>query len=352
LKRYGNLYHKIYDIENIKLAHKNAKKGKSYYKEVIKIDKNSEKYFAVIQELLAAKTFKTSNYQIIKKITDNGKEREIYKLPYFPDRIVHHCIMQVVGPIWYKTLIRDTYSSIKGRGIHDGVRRLKKALNDKENTIYCLKMDIEKFYPSVNNKIMKGIIRRKLKDKNLLWLLDEIIDSTKGLPIGNYLSQYLGNLYLSGYDHWIKEVKRVKYYFRYCDDMVILGKSKKWLHKLRIDTKKYLNENLRLILKNNWQIFPIDKRGIDFLGYRFFHDFILLRKSIKKKLVKRINFIRQNWYRLKPESIVNSIMSYYGWLKYANCKNLMTKYLDDEIFWIMKQTCKKYGISNPLQGMR
>jgi hypothetical protein len=134
MKRYGNLFEKVYDIENIKLAHKNARKGKKHYKEVKMIDTHPDKYLYSIHEMLKNRIFRNSKYVVMNKITDNGKVREIFKLPYFPDRIIHHCIMQIVEPIWYKTMIRDTYSAIKGKGLHDGVKRIKKALIDKENT--------------------------------------------------------------------------------------------------------------------------------------------------------------------------------------------------------------------------
>jgi excinuclease ABC subunit A len=120
-------------------------------------------------------------------------------------------------------------------------------------------MDIKKYYPSIDNEILKQIIRKNIKDKNLLWLFDEIIDSTKGIPIGNYLSQYFGNLYLSEVDHFCKS--NVKYYFRYCDDMVILHKHKDFLHSLKNQIEKRLNNDLNLILKQNWQVFSVDIRG-------------------------------------------------------------------------------------------
>jgi retron-type reverse transcriptase len=281
------------------------------------------------------------------KKTASGKIREIYKLPYFPDRIIHHAIIQIVEPIWFKSLIRDTYSSIKGRGIHDGVKRIKIALFDKENTTYCLKMDVKKFYPSVDNEILKQIISRKIKDKDLLWLLNEIIDSTKGIPIGNYLSQYFGNLYLSELDHLCKS--KTKYYFRYCDDMVILHKDKKHLHQLKDEIESFLNNNLHLQLKQNWQVFPVQIRGIDFLGYRFFHTHTLLRNSIKKNFIKSIRKINKRHETLPWTIIVNSVMSYFGWFKYANCKNLQNKYINKDIAWIMKHTCIEQNIKNPLR---
>ena len=347
MKKYGYLYEKVYDLANIELAHINASKGKTHYSEVKMVDKNPQKHFISIQNMLKNKTYKNSPYEIITRKTDNGKIREIYKLPYFPDRIIHHAIIQVVGDLWFKSLIRDTYASIKNRGIHDGVKRVKKALFDKENTTFCLKMDIKKYYPSVDNEILKQIIRKNIKDKNLLWLFDEIIDSTKGIPIGNYLSQYFGNLYLSELDHITKA--KTKYYFRYADDIVILHKSKTVLHQLKDEIEYYLNNNLNLILKENWQVFPVEKRGIDFLGYVFFHDYTLLRKTIKKRFVKTVNRIIKKHNNLTHTEILNSIMSYYGWFKYSNCKNLQNKYFNGELAFIVKHTCIKQNITNPFK---
>lgn len=349
MKRYGYLYEDVYDLDNIKLAHRNAQKGKSHYKEVKRVNEDPEKYYQKVHEMLKNKTFTNSEYEVMTKKTDSGKVREIYKLPYYPDRIIHHSIVQVVGQIWIKTLIKNTYACIPGRGIHKCAKHIKKDLKDEKKTRYCLKMDVKKYYPSVDHEVLKRIIRKKIKDPNLLWLLDEIIDSAPGIPIGNYLSQYFGNLYLSGYDHYMKEVEKCKNYYRYCDDIVILGSSKSWLHKIREKTEEYL-EKLKLKLKGNYQVFPVDDRGIDFLGYRFFHGYTLLRKSIAKKFKKRVKQIKKHWRKMGFEQVVNSIMSYVGWFKHANCHNLFQEYIDDKVFWIVKQKCRQAGIDNPLQG--
>lgn len=327
MKRYDNLFEKIYDLDNIRIAHKNARKGKTFYKEVQMVDANPEKYVLEIHEMLKDKAFRNSKYVVFKR-NFGGKEREIFKLPYFPDRIIHHCIMQVIEPIWVKTLIRDTFSSIKGRGIHDGVKRVKKAMKDCFNTKYCLKMDVKKFYPSVDHNILKSIVRKKIKCENTLWLIDEIIDSTSGIPIGNYLSQYLGNIYLSGLDHYAKESLHIKRYFRYCDDIVILYKNKKILHRILLLIDKYLQNVLNLSMKKNYQIFPVDTRLVDFLGYRFGHGFTLVRKNIATKFKKKARKLLQDSLSLGEEfNIISSLMSYIGWLVHANSMNLMRKYL-------------------------
>ncbi len=189
---------------------------------------------------------------------------------------------------------------------------MQAALKDVEATTYCLKLDIKKFYPNVNHDILKQQLRRKIKDKALLWLLDEIIDSSPGLPIGNLLSQYFGNFYLSPFDHWIKENKREARYFRYMDDMIILHHSKEHLHALLAEIRQYLAVNLKLTVKQNYQVFPVAKRGIDFVGYRIFHTHTLLRKSIKQ------NFAR----KLANNPNEKVIAAYYGWVKHCNGRHL------------------------------
>jgi retron-type reverse transcriptase len=252
----------------------------------------------------------------------NKKEREIFKLPYFPDRIVHHCIMQILEPIWKTTLIRDTYSSLKGRGVHDGLRRVKKAMKNPISTMYCLKFDVRKFYPSVDHDILKTIIEKKIKCKDTLWIIYKIIDSANGIPIGNYLSQYFANLYLAYFDHWIKEIKKIKYYFRYADDMVFLHSDKDFLHKLLLDIDKYLKEELKLTLKNNYQVFPISARGLDFVGFKFYHTYTLIRKKIKQNFCKRVILINK-LNDISDKDYKQNICSWLGWTKYSNSRHLL-----------------------------
>ena len=332
-------------MENIRNAHLNARKGKAHYREVQKVNANVDYYLSKIQTMIADKTFRNSKYTTFMKL-DSKKDREIFKLPYFPDRIIHHCIVQVLEPIWVRSLIADTYSSLKGRGIHKGVKRIKAALKDKDNTTHCLKMDVRKFYPSIDHDILKTILQRKIKDPDVMWILNEIINSTDGVPIGNYLSQHFGNLYLSGLDHYMKEEQGCKYYFRYCDDVVILDADKEHLAELRTNTAEYIEKNLKLQLKDNWQVFPVDARGLDFLGYRFYHTHTTLRKSTATNFKQSTSKIRST----KPKTIgmVNSIMSYYGWMKYANCSNLFNTHVDTQIQGIAQSLCNIEGIHNPL----
>lgn len=319
MKRINNIYQQIYSIENLELADKIARKHKSKQRGILIHDQNREANILALHELLKNKTYKTSKY--IRFTIQETKPREIYKLPYFPDRIVHHAVMNVLEKMFVSTFTADTYSCIKKRGIHAAQRALKKSLKDISGTQYCLQIDIRKFYPSVDHNVLKQLIRRKIKDNDLLWLLDEIIDSAEGLPIGNYLSQYLANFHLTYFDHWIKEYMKVKYYFRYADDMLILSDNKPQLHKLLSDIRNYLETNLKLIVKDNYQIYPVEKRGIDFIGYVFFHTHTRLRKRIKK------NFARM----LANNKNAKSIASYKGWASHCNSTNLLKKLLNEAV---------------------
>lgn len=318
MKRIGNLYNKIISVDNLILADRKAQKGKSNQYSVKNHNKNRQENIDKLHKALKNRTYKTSEYTVFKIF--DPKKRDIYRLPYFPDRIAHHAIMNILEPVFISFFTSDTYSCIKGRGVHLAVKKLKKALKDTEGTKYCLKFDIVKFYPSVDNTILKKLLRKKFKDNDLLSLLDEIIDSAGGLPIGNYLSQYLANYYLTYFDHYVKQDLKIKYYFRYADDIIILDSDKKSLHKALHSMRMHLENELNLLVKSNYQVFPVNSRGIDFVGYIFFHSHTLLRKRIKQ------NFARM----LKNNPNKSSTDSYMGWAKHCDSKNLIRKLLPNE----------------------
>lgn len=315
MNREGYIYDGLCSIDNITLADTTAQKGKREQRGVIKHNGNVVGNRLAIQWMLVTETFTTSKYNTFQ--IREPKVRTVFSLPFSPDRIVQHNIMLAIKNILVATFTADTYSCIEGRGVHAAVNKIKKVLKDRAGTEYCLKLDIKQFYPSVNHDILKALLRRKFKDRRLLRLLDGIIDSAPGLPIGNYLSQYFANFYLTYFDHWLKETKRVKYYFRYADDIVIFSDSKPQLHALLADIREYLSTHLDLTIKENYQVFPVAARGVDFLGYVFYHTHTLLRKRIKK------NMCRMLANNPNPASIA----SYRGWCKHCNARNLEKKVL-------------------------
>lgn len=330
MKRYGNIYPKIYDIENLRSAHKNAKKDKKFYREVVMVDSNEDYYLNLIHHMLKNKTYKVSEYKI-SVINDNGKERKLCKLPYFPDRIIQWAILLQIEPVFMKTFTSFSCASIKGRGIHRASKLLDKYLKDADNTSYCLKLDVKKFYDNVNHKVLKNLLTKKFKDKELLQILFSLVDSfpySKGIPIGSYLSQFLANFYLSYFDHWLKEYHHVKYVIRYMDDIIVLHKSKEYLHLLRRSISCYLQVFLKVCLKSNWQVFPSLVRGIDFVGYRHFSSFKLLRKSTCFKLKRKMREIIKVFKACGKVSYPNqcSFNSYKGWASFCDSFRLACKY--------------------------
>lgn len=275
--------------------------------------------------------------------TKFGENRTLVKIKMNrddPDRILHHAIMNILEPIWVSVFTKDTYSCIKGRGIHGAMRNVKRAIKDRENARYCLKIDIRKFYPSIDHDVLKAIIRRKIKCKDTLALLDTIIDSSDGVPIGNYLSQYFANLMLAYFDHWIKEVMRVKYYFRYADDMVFLAKTKEELHALLAKIKEYLAD-LNLTLKGNEQVFPIaenriDKhgRGLDFVGFVFYHAQTLMRKAIKQNFCRAAARLNKK-PNISAKDYKQRLCSWFGWAKVSNSKHLLKTIIKPQFY----ETC-------------
>lgn len=342
MKRIGHLYEKIYDKENLRQALVNAQKGKKHYYDVIEVNKDPEKYIDLLHNMLKNKTYQTSEYEFYIK-NDKGKEREIFKLPFFPDRICHWAIIQIVEPYFLNKLNHCTHSAIPKRGIHSAFFQLDDYMrNNIEETEYCLKMDVKKYYPSIRHDKLKQMYRRIFKDPHLLWLIDEIIDSSGGgvgVPIGNYLSQYSGNLYLYPFDRWLKEELMIDYYIRYMDDLVILHHDKKYLHELKYKIDDYLSNYLGLTIKSDHQVFPSRIRGIDFVGYRHFGNYVLLRKSIALSLTRKMRKINKNLK--KGLSLTynewSSVNSYKGWLKWCNCHNLYTTWIEP-----LEPYCEKY----------
>ena len=327
MKRCNGIFEKICTIENLREAHKNARKDKLFYREVKMVDADVDYYLKQIQDMLANKTYEVSKYET-SIINDKGKERVLMKLPYYPDRIIQWAIMLQIEDVFMKNFCKHTCASIRDRGITRAQNLLKKYLKDAENTKYCLKLDVSKFYPNINHEILKKLLLRKFKDKDLLELLFKIIDSTDGdvgIPIGSYLSQFLANFYLSYFDHWLKEDKKIKYVVRYMDDIVVLHKSKEALHTLKREMDIYLWTNLKLKIKNNWQVFPVESRGVDFVGFRQFHDFCLLRKGTAKTFKRKMRNIAKK--KEISYSEYCTINSYSGWLNLCDGYRLRQKYL-------------------------
>lgn len=365
-----DLFNSICSMDNLYRAYQNAKSGKGWYKEVKQIEKRPFYYLAGLQYMLKNHLFKTSEYEIFI-LNEGKKKRDVYKLPFFPDRIAQWAILQVIEPFLVANMTTDTYSAIPGKGIQPIVNDLrgyyktkrvdgkKKSvwvpsilLSDEENTRYCYKIDLHHYYQSINHEVLKQKFRKVFKDPELLWLLDEIADSINtateedlielslsgeievdpntGIPIGNYMSQYSGNFYLSSFDHWVKEELHVKHYYRYMDDVVIFASSKEELHEIHRKVTAYTRDYLHLNIKGNYQIFPTKVRGVDFVGYRFFGEYTLLRKSTAINFKRKMRACKKKMENNIPPTYSEwcSFNSYKGWLGNCDSYRLSKKYIE------------------------
>lgn len=365
-----DLFDSICSMNNLYRAYQNAKSGKGWYTEVKQIEKRPFYYLAGLQYMLRNHLFKTSEYEIFI-LNEGKKKRDVYKLPFFPDRIAQWAILQVIEPFLVANMTADTYSAIPGKGIQpivDDLRGYYKTkrvdgkkksvwvpsilLTDEENTRYCYKIDLHHFYQSINHEVLKQKYRKVFKDPELLWVLDEIADSINtateedlielslsgeievdpntGIPIGNYMSQYSGNFYLSSFDHWVKEVLHVKHYYRYMDDVVIFASTKEELHKIHRRVTAYTRDYLHLNIKGNYQIFPTKVRGVDFVGYRFFGEYTLLRKSTAINFKRKMRACRKKMENNIPPTYSEwcSFNSYKGWLGNCDSYRLFKKYME------------------------
>lgn len=317
MKRHGNLWDEITSMENLRHAHQLAKRGKGHYRAVQEVEKGVEGHLRQIRKMLRNKTFSTGIYNIEDRI-EGGKMRRIYKLPYYPDRIVHHALMAVVGPILMRSLIRDTFQSLPNRGTSDARRRVQKMMREAPQR-YALKIDIKKYYPSVKNSLLKHMLTLKIKCTHTLWLLYDIIDSILGLPIGSLVSQYLGNFFLYLFDWWVKQTLKVKYFFRYCDDMIFFSNSKKQLRVWRVAVQNKLAA-MQLTLKSDWQIVDVAEQGVDFVGHVFFTTRTRLRKSIACNLKSAAR--KASARSAVPVACARTLVAYQGWVMRCNAKQL------------------------------
>ena len=330
-KTYNNLYSKICSFENLHLAYLKARKCKRYRQEVLLFSSNLEENLIKLQEEILSKTYKNGVYKVF--YIYEPKKRKIMSLP-FRDRVIHHAVCNIVEPIFEKTFIYNSYACRIKKGTHAGADRLTQYLREvkrKYPKVYCLKCDIKKYFGSINHEILIKIIRRKIKCKDTMRLIEYIINSTDGavgIPIGNLTSQLFANLYLNELDSIIKHKLKIKHYIRYMDDWIILSPDKKYLWKILKYTREYLQHNLSLELNGKTTIFPVSQ-GIDFLGYRIWSTHRLLRKSSKKRMKKKL----KKYYKLykndkfHSDKIMPSIMSWIGHALHSNSYNLRKEIL-------------------------
>lgn len=284
-----NLYQRLVSFENLLLASRKARKGKRFKQGTAFFEVNLERELLKLQSELSSRTWRPGGYR--RFFVHESKKRLISAAPY-RDRVVHHALCKVIEPLFEKSFIYDSYANRAGKGTHKGLLRLTGFCRRAR---YALKCDISKYFESVDRDSLLRIIAGRIADKDVLWLVAQILASgeqggNKGLPIGNLTSQFFANLYLDGFDHYVKEVLRCKFYLRYVDDFIVLHDSKEFLHRVKAAVEAYLAETGLKLHPRKTRVFPVTE-GIEFLGFKVFPS--------HRRLLKRSFFHFRRVFRRK-----------------------------------------------------
>jgi len=343
MKTYKKLYDQLSSYKNLELAYEKAKHHKTSTKAVMEFEKNWQpNLYALIKEL-KDKTYKPQPLR--KFILREPKTRTIC-VSEFRDRIVHHALINILQPIFEPRFIHDSYASRKHKGTLPAIKRLDKfikkvtkngktipnARNANDVRGYALKADIKHYFDNVDHQTLLNIIARRIKDNNVLWLTKIILDNYnsglpgKGMPLGNWTSQFLANIYLNELDQYIKHKLKAKQYIRYVDDFIIIHRSKEKLKTHEAQIKEFLQKLKLQLHPDKCKIIPL-KQGISFLGFRtFYHHKLILQRNLRKIINRLKEMLEQ--YKMKSIDASDINETLHGWNAYAkqaNTHKLRTK---------------------------
>lgn len=401
MRSYNNLYEPMLQDDYIKQCFLNASKKKKNRNDVQEVLNNLDKHAALLKMMLSEELF-VPDYHEPSVINESSskKTRRILKPHYRYEQVVHHCVIGQFKPIVMNGLYEFSCGSIPDRGVHYGKKYMRKWIDSYGGKkLYVLKMDVHHFFESIDRRILKGKLKKVVRDKRFYRLLCILIEHDKiahvakiltdagieidaeqtkrlvgciafddttgaltvlreigisgemfeeletiieeihnGVPLGYFTSQWFGNFYLKALDHYIKEELHAEHYMRYMDDMVILGKSKKKLHRIHNAIETYMRNELNLEIKGDWQVFRfeyVDKDGnvrgrmLDFMGFQFHHDRTTIRKSNLESARRKANHISKqekiSWYN------ASVMLSYMGLFKHTDTYNYYQEYIKPKI---------------------
>jgi len=349
MKRHGGLWPVITSYENLLAAARKAQRGKRFRDNVLAFNYDREAMLVELQRQLLDKSYRPGRYRTFEIV--EPKRRMISAAPY-RDRVVHHALCNVIEPLFDRTFIHDSYATRLGKGTHKALDRF---VGWARSSRWILQCDIRKYFPSIDHEILKRLIRRKIKCRDALWLIDTIIDHSneqepvhewfagddllspaarrKGLPIGNLTSQFFANIYLNGFDHFVKEELGIARYVRYMDDFALFSDSREELADARERTEDYL-AGLRLrIHPVKSQLFET-RQGANFLGFRILPDRIRVRSENLKRARRRLR-MQQARFRtgaLTAGALRQSVRSWVEHLKYGNTARLRERIFGSLVF--------------------
>ena len=352
MKRVGYIWEKFISKENILKAIKEVNKthrskfGK-LNKTVLQVETDLDTYANKLIDIVSNENFSPSPTKN-KRIWDNSamKYRDIKEPPLWPDQYIHHMLIQVLEPIMMRGMDYWCCASIKGRGVKRGMRGIKRWMRNKEKTKYAAELDIYHFYDSLQQEIVMNRMKKLIKDRKILIFIEKLISN--GIQIGAYFSQWFANTVLQELDIFIRQELNINYYIRYMDNLTLFSQSKAILHNAINRIKNKLSF-YKLKIKNNWQVYPTNKRLVCGLGYRYGYKFLLLRKRTLFKLKKHMSMIFHS--RKIGFRVAAGLVSRIGALKWCNSRNLL-KQIPNDLVFNMKRiiSSNRKKINNRLRG--
>ena len=345
MKTYNNLYKKLCSMNNLANAWRKARKGKTKKPYVIEFEKNIRENLLNLREELLTQNYKPK--PLITFTIRDPKTRKISKAD-FRDRIIHHALIRVIEPIFDKTFIYDSCANRKGRGNLFALKSFdkykRKITNNLHSEAFCIKADIKHYFQEINQGILLRIIKGKISDEKVIWLIKQILDNSEqkskgiGMPLGNLTSQFFANVYLNELDYFVKHKLKSKYYIRYVDDFVLLHNSKLQLEIWKPEIEIFLKEELNLELhKDKSKIIPLS-RGVDFVGFRNFYHYRLLRKRNIGKMSLRVKCCNKGI--ISEQKLLESVQGWNAYAKWANSYRLrktFSNYLPSKLYCFSSQ---------------
>lgn len=354
MKSYNHLFEKLISEENLKKAVFRSAKKKLKRKDVQEVIQNKDKYIKMLQECLTNQTYRIRKHKA--RLIIDGKPRIVIQPDYIQEQILHHAVVQILRPIFEKGMYEFSCGSIPNRGAHHGKQHIENYIrNNKRNIKYFLKLDIHHFFQSIDVELLRAKFKKVIHDDKMLYVINLVLDANKayynnelidmGLPIGFYPSQWFANWFLQDFDHFVVEKLKAKCYTRYVDDMLVFSSNKKELRYILEEMRKYLASK-KLTIKANWQIARFDYislangkrkgRPANFIGFKFYREKTVLRKSILYKAIRKVVRLRKKgnctWYD------ACQILSYMGWFK---CTDTYNVYLHRIKPYISIKYCKQ-----------
>ncbi len=324
MSAFRDLHDELCSFENLFLAWKKARKHKTQKHYVIEFEKNLLSNLFVLQDELITQKYVPKPLKTF--IIRDPKTRKISK-SHFRDRIVHHALCNILEPIFEKEFIYDSYANRTGKGTLKAIERFDqfKRKTSKNNTrnCYVLKADIKKYFEMVDHNILINILKKRINDKGLLWLIKTILNNysvgkrnRKGMPLGNLTSQFFANVYLNELDQFIKHRLKIKYYIRYVDDFVIFYPDMNRLKFYKEKIDKFLQQELSIELHADKSKIMRLNRELSFLGFRIFYYHKLLKKSNLRKMRNKFRILKMQYNDKKLD--YDEIYDFFeGWLAYA-----------------------------------